>query len=436
MRELVSVKKLNKLSELKVAALDLHIIYSQGVAKELVDVNQKFSSETFITFTKVCPCCSSDLNIHVFLYEKQLIPLKLRYILPNELESNKLENTSEKKDNSSDSSSSPCLDQVTLTCNEMLAENDTEKPILSTLVTDNSSINNFKSQAQTLLNQADDENKTVTNCNICNKELPVNEKVLYHHLYYHQKTQIFKCNLCQKKMINKKRTVDDHVATHAVKDGKPFSCHYCRSSFTSRMGIKNHLLNIHAPPDIREFVCTDCPSKKFTSKISLEKHSKSCHFSKKCPHCDQNFKASNLRRHIDTAHMKKEYRCRQCDVVCHAKDSLRSHIRRVHNTATASKFQCLHCEKSFADRSRYKRHQMIHDDIREHCCPHCSKRFRERSNLESHLRTHSGLKPFDCGVCSKKFADRGSYRNHVKSHEKATGLFLDKSVKKFKSHKM
>lgn len=432
MRELVSVKKLNKLSELKVAALDLHILYNQGVAKELVDDNHKISSETFITFTKVCPCCSMDLNIHVFLYEKQLIPLKLRYTLEE----------TEDTVTSADCSES-VYSQESYNCNEEDVLNVVSK-VVSNVVDDvkNESVKSQLSlnedcmkrpqQISTYKNSVPVKNET--NCEICSKTLPIDEKVLYHHFYYHKNLKIFKCNICQKEIINKKQAVDDHIATHgdSVIDGKPFICDICGSSFSNRIGIKNHLLNIHA--SAQSLLCPDCPGKKFKSKLSLDKHIKGCHYSKPCPHCQLVFKASNLKRHIDTVHLRKEYKCQECDVVCHAKDSLRSHMRRVHNTITATKHQCSHCDKTFADKSRYKRHLMIHQDKRPFCCTAtgCGKRFREKSNLESHLRTHNGNKIYACQICSRKFADRGSYRNHVKLHEKVTGLQLDKSIKKFK----
>lgn len=431
MRELVFVKKLNKLSELKVASLDLHIIYSQGVAKEF-DANQNYSSKTFITFTKHCPCCSMDLNIHVFLYENKLIPLKLRYMLPTfqtPSSGNGCDNQTECSESSYASGCSEQINCVEADDNEskIVEENDTQK-------NDESNVNVNETQSSSTVADVV-ETTTGTKCEFCNKILPTDEKVLYHHFYYHKNLEMFKCNLCSKQIVNKKRAVEDHIATHSAKNGKPFICALCGGSFSNRIGIKNHLINIHAPPEKRSLACNDCPDKKFTSKLNLDKHNKSCHSSKPCPHCGLVFKASNLRRHIDTTHLKKEYKCLQCDVVCNAKDSLRSHIRRVHNTETAHKYQCPHCQKHFADLSRYKRHLMVHDDSRPYCCETCNKRFREKTNLESHLRTHTKQRPYECLICSKKFSDRGSYRNHIKSHEKATGLQLDKSIKKFKAQK-
>lgn len=94
------------------------------------------------------------------------------------------------------------------------------------------------------------------------------------------------------------------------------------------------------------------------------------------------------------------------------------------DTQTVRGYPCLHpgCRKTFSDRSKLKRHQLVHtvrttQGERPYECTYCGKRFSLDFNLKTHYRTHSGEKPYVCRRCGKRFTQSSNLTSHMKIHQ-------------------
>ena len=96
------------------------------------------------------------------------------------------------------------------------------------------------------------------------------------------------------------------------------------------------------------------------------------------------FRDVNLfKRHL-LNHEKEEnsYICHLCTQKLQTKESLKVHIRVIHNK---EKIKCDKCDKVFATAGNLKRHQLSHSDMAISCL-YCEKTVSDRKTLEIHIK--------------------------------------------------
>ena len=125
----------------------------------------------------------------------------------------------------------------------------------------------------------------------------------------------------------------------------------------------------------------------------------------KCDLCPKTFKHSkDLRRH-SKAHDKKQktkFSCDNCEFKTTRHDNLLRHQKTIHNIVNLDiktlhkelsdeiTYQCPQCSRKFR-KSDAIRHLKL-ERCNDHICVHCEKTFTQKSNLNQHLRTvHSNI---------------------------------------------
>ena len=137
-----------------------------------------------------------------------------------------------------------------------------------------------------------------------------------------------------------------------------------------------------------------------------------------CDNCDKSFsKKQSLRDHMKYVHEGIEppakpdpktcYPCKDCDFMGQTIYFLQQHIKNLH-----SRVSCDIC--GFRGLSQYaiRRHkESVHEDV-VHNCPHCERIFKQIQSLKIHMQATHGPQDNLCSKCDYKTGLRSRLRNH------------------------
>jgi uncharacterized Zn-finger protein len=82
-------------------------------------------------------------------------------------------------------------------------------------------------------------------------------------------------------------------------------------------------------------------------------------------------------------------------------------------------FECPKCQKHLPSKHALAKHLHIHDPPR-YKCAQCEKMFYDRTKLRRHQIVHSGEKRYECGICGTKFTLEQNLRVHMRIHQNFT----------------
>ena len=208
---------------------------------------------------------------------------------------------------------------------------------------------------------------------------------------------------------------------------------------TSASVFRHVLQDIEAKKDgFSKFGCDKC-CKKFTKIGDLKKHEISIHFGAKheCEYCDYKFsRHDNLKDHIKLIHMDDcfQHACDLCgksftrksDLVRHSKVTQACEIcliefcslkqLHLHKKIDHPKFLCDHCQKSFQDSAKLKRHtssKLNANGDWKNYCEICEIGFCSFIDLARHNKRH----PKECKFCGKRFITNRKLRDHLTKRE-------------------
>jgi KRAB domain-containing zinc finger protein len=196
-----------------------------------------------------------------------------------------------------------------------------------------------------------------------------------------------------------------------------FKCHICNQQFSKMFELVNHTRVNHKT--IPKVAC-EC-GKYLSTWESLVKHYKKHSNQEKpftCHSCDKSFTTkTGLHIHQQHAHHKtqQELTCETCGKVFKDLQVLKNHKRTHLPDEEKFCFECEICGKKVINKFSLKYHiDNVHNGVKVCSCPICGKNFGHRSNLSSHMISHTNDK-VECDICGKIFKNQISLRTHLKS---------------------
>lgn len=121
-------------------------------------------------------------------------------------------------------------------------------------------------------------------------------------------------------------------------------------------------------------------------------------------------KPNNKRTNMKIIVTKTGFFCpyEECHKFFHLKESVRSHIRRIHKKyrSKPAKRLCPLCGKEFMNHPSYTSHYRTHFPELMFTCRYCGKKFGDKSQFKHHELSHEGYKPNSCDLCDYKSMTR------------------------------
>ncbi|MCJ8734954.1 hypothetical protein PDJAM_G00241230 [Pangasius djambal] len=202
---------------------------------------------------------------------------------------------------------------------------------------------------------------------------------LKEHMFNHQGTKPFKCDVCDYSSVYKKDVVR-HSAVHNKEKSKKTGLSFDGSPQT---------------PKVSEFPCPIC-HRVYPMQKRLTQHMKT-HSSEKPHMCDKCGKS-----------FKKRYTFKM---------HLLTHIQNCGN----SLFKCEFCEVTCNDKKQLLNHQLSHTNDKPFKCDYCKYSTSKEDFLVSHIAIkHTGEKPFCCDMCHFMTKHKKNLRLHVQCRHPET----------------
>lgn len=259
-------------------------------------------------------------------------------------------------------------------------------------------------------------------CNFCKSSFQKKRDLRIHIRKDHLGLKHILCKICGKDFrssykLNTHLYVIHQVAkvSEKLKETNQKVCAICGVESLTADECKNHM-KIHKKDN--KWSCALCPFKAPGKNIVVG-HTKIVHQGLKayhCPRCEKSFTtAVGLEQHVLRHDGIKNFVCKVCGVKKVTERELRSHMN-----SHKEKFSCEFCSYKFIQHETLMKHiKAVHEverPKREFKCSLCTKVLKSKASLEYHLMTHSGERPYACSECPKKFIRPILLKNHMKIH--------------------
>ena len=138
----------------------------------------------------------------------------------------------------------------------------------------------------------------------------------------------------------------------------------------------------------------------------------------KCNQCESSYSsARDLKTHIKGKHENDErLQCNFCCISFSSLDVAKKHMKFKHDKNFV-KIKCDQCSESFAQKSRLKRHiDDVHKSLKNHKCKNCQKTYKRRESLAEHVKIiheSNGIKLLSCDICEFRCNQKSQLNNHI-----------------------
>uniref|UniRef100_A0ABK9NH00 C2H2-type domain-containing protein n=1 Tax=Glossina morsitans morsitans TaxID=37546 RepID=A0ABK9NH00_GLOMM len=269
---------------------------------------------------------------------------------------------------------------------------------------------------------------------VINKEKPVDDQVFGHQKLLDESVIAENTNEKYNKDVENINSEerDDNQASDAdyepdldntVDNKKSFQCEDCDKTLSSCASLRVHIARYHEtkskkPKDSDNGMpCIEC-EEVFTNQKLYDRHCVEVHDGFKCSLCEKRFKIRYSCKRHELLHNKiKEFICsfEGCNKSFTEHYYLKRH-QDVHQTERNFICNFENCGKAFHAKRRLWQHQKIHTKPKNFICDMCGYSCRERVTLRVHQRIHTGERPYVCKICNKTFISSSSLGDHMASH--------------------
>ncbi|XP_055610678.1 gastrula zinc finger protein XlCGF26.1-like [Uranotaenia lowii] len=167
------------------------------------------------------------------------------------------------------------------------------------------------------------ESNPVFTCPYCNYKAIKREYVMNHVKSQHQRSNAFKCDICEL-VFTRKSGMMDHRNTHTKE--KIFNCSICEKVFYAAKYLKKHVKVVH---EKKRILCEYCP-KDFRTKCCLLDHIEKDHGIQKRFICDICLKVSSTQSALDEHTKRHEnpnhLECGRCLLLNSTQEALGNHL--------------------------------------------------------------------------------------------------------------